>query len=109
MKLLEKFRSKTKKCPNCGAELSKSAKLCPECGHSFFKGEEKLLRNWKIESDACCFLPVMAIFLLAFLVWKSGFVQSLLLVVLVLILLLVISIILFFGIPLLSLRKLFRF
>lgn len=33
--------SKTIKCPTCGKEISKTAKMCPNCGHDFVPASTK--------------------------------------------------------------------
>jgi predicted RNA-binding Zn-ribbon protein involved in translation (DUF1610 family) len=39
-------RSRTKKCPECTAEIGRTLQKCPECGHEFVgKDRARKLRN----------------------------------------------------------------
>ena len=87
MKFLEKLKPKKKVCPDCKAELSKSAAICPECGHNFIAGGKKPFRQVTIGNEMCCPAAIVILVLSIYLVWTSPLFQSLMLVFIMIILL----------------------
>lgn len=113
-KLKNIFKSSTKNCPNCDAELSSQARICPECGHNFLQNNEskkpftiEIIKSYN--SNLCCPIIFLIILAGAYVVWKSEFLQSLVMVVVALILIVIVLLLLLFAGPILKLRKLFGF
>lgn len=87
MKLLEKFKPRKKVCPDCKAELSKSAAMCPECNHNFISREKKPFKQLTISNEMCCPGAIILLVLSIYLVWTNPLFQSIVLVFIMIILL----------------------
>ena len=74
-KLKEKLGSSSKECPKCGAELSRSAGFCPECNHNFLRKKPKSFHFFQLKNESCCFIPLLALLLVIWFVWRTQSLQ----------------------------------
>ena len=66
-KLKSYFQSNRRGCPECGADIAKSARICPECGHNFLAEEETKpsLLHFKYNTENCCSVFLIILILIA--------------------------------------------
>ncbi|HIJ97989.1 TPA: zinc-ribbon domain-containing protein [archaeon] len=105
------FATNKQRCPECGADIGKSARLCPECGHNFMVEEEPrptaVKFNYSMEG-CCSVILVLLIIVAAFFLVFPEF-RRILFVLAAILAVFGVAVVLFFAHAFVKLRKLFRF
>ncbi len=108
--LKQKFESKEKKCPSCGAKISKTARICPECGDNFFfhTAEPKV---WQVQLNAenCCSVILLLLIALAFLYLTFPIVKTIFLIIGVAVAVIILAGLIMFAQLVYRIRKIFDF
>lgn len=109
--LKKQFSGTKRGCPECGADIGKTARICPECGHNFMVEEEprpQIVKfNYNIE-NCCSVILVLLIIVAAFFLLFPEF-RRILFVLAAILAVFGVAVVLFFAHAFVKLRKIFRF
>ena len=104
------FESKHKKCPNCGAKISKAARICPECGQNFvYHVAEPKFWEFKLNTENCCSIVLLILIAIAFLYVVFPIFKTIFLIIAVAALVGILIILIIFAQLVYRIRKMFGF
>lgn len=107
----QKFESKQKSCPSCGAKISKTARICPECGDNFVYGTEEKPRSYNVQinSENCCSIFLLILIALAFLYVAFPIFKTILLIVIAAVAVIILAALILFAGLVYKIKRVFDF
>ncbi|HIK00608.1 TPA: zinc-ribbon domain-containing protein [archaeon] len=108
--LKKKFESKHKKCPSCGAKISKTARICPECGQNFiFHVPEPKSWQFSLNTENCCSIFLILLIAIALLYLIFPLFKTIFLIIGVAVVVIILIILVIFAKLVYRIKKMFNF